>query len=55
MYFIDDSVTFETVNDLKIAYEGGRLLGKNFYAYKRFDASKLIEVIPKFHDMSFRL
>lgn len=54
MYFIDDSVTFEIVKDEEIAYEGGRLLGKFLTLTSDFDASKLTEVIPKFHDMSFR-
>ncbi|MEY3451036.1 MAG: hypothetical protein RL711_861 [Bacteroidota bacterium] len=54
MYFIDDSVTFETVNNEEIAYEGGRLSGQFLTLTSDFDASKLVEVIPKFHDMSFR-
>lgn len=54
MYFIEDSVTFEVVTNKKIAYEGGRLLGKFLTLTNDFDASKLIEVIPNFHDMSFR-
>ncbi|AOW10615.1 phosphotransferase enzyme family protein [Flavobacterium gilvum] len=54
MYFIDDSVTFEIVKEKEIAYEGGRLLGKFLTLTSDFDASKLTEVIPKFHDMSFR-
>ncbi|SHG44950.1 Phosphotransferase enzyme family protein [Flavobacterium fluvii] len=54
MYFIDDSVTYEIVKDEKIAYEGGRLLGKFLTLTSDFDASKLTEVIPNFHDMSFR-
>lgn len=54
MYFIDESTTFETVNDEEIAYEGGRLMGEFLTLTSDFDASRLIEVIPKFHDMSFR-
>jgi Ser/Thr protein kinase RdoA (MazF antagonist) len=54
MYFIDKSVTHETVNSEEIAYEGGKLMGKFLTLTDDFDASKLIEVIPKFHDMSFR-
>lgn len=54
MYFIDDSVTFETVKDKEIAYEGGKLFGEFLNLTSDFDASKLIDVIPKFHDMSFR-
>ena len=54
MYFIDDSVTFETVNNEKIAYEGGRLMGQFLTLTSDFEVWKLIEVIPRFHDMSFR-
>lgn len=54
MYYIDKSVTFETVDNEEIAYEGGRLIGQFLTLTSDFDASKLIEVIPKFHDMSFR-
>jgi len=54
MYFIDDSLTFETVKDAEVAYEGGKLFGEFLNLTNDFDATKLIEVIPKFHDMSFR-
>lgn len=54
MHFIDKSVTHETVHNETIAYEGGRLLGQFLTLTSDFDASKLTEVIPKFHDMSFR-
>ena len=54
MYDIDKSVTFETVDNEEIAYEGGRLIGQFLTLTSDFDASKLMEVIPKFHDMSFR-
>ncbi|WP_139958472.1 phosphotransferase enzyme family protein [Flavicella sediminum] len=54
MLFIEDSVTFETVHDPEIAYEGGKLFGEFLNLTDDFDASKLTEVIPKFHDMSFR-
>ncbi len=54
MLFIDDSVTFETVKSEKIAYQGGKLLGRFLTLTNDFDVSKLTEVIPKFHDMSFR-
>lgn len=54
MYFIDKSVTHEIVNSEEIAYEGGKLMGKFLAQTIDFDANKLIEVIPKFHNMSFR-
>ena len=54
MVFIDNSITFETVKNKEIAYEGGKLIGDFLNLTSDFDASKLTEVIPKFHDMSFR-
>jgi Ser/Thr protein kinase RdoA (MazF antagonist) len=54
MHFIDKSVTHETVPNEAIAYEGGRLLGQFLNLTSDFEASQLTEVIPKFHDMSFR-
>jgi len=54
MVFIDNSITFETVSNKDVAYEGGKLIGDFLNLTSDFDASKLTEVIPKFHDMSFR-
>lgn len=54
MVFIDESLTFETVKDEEVAYEGGKLFGEFLNLTSDFDSSKLTEVIPKFHDMSFR-
>ena len=51
---IEESLTFETVKNEEIAYEGGKLFGDFLNLTSDFDASKLIDVIPKFHDMSFR-
>ena len=54
MVFIDNSITFETVSNKEVAYEGGKLIGDFLNLTSDFDVSKLTEVIPKFHDMSFR-
>lgn len=54
MVFINDSVTHEIVKDKEIAYEGGKLLGRFLNLTSDFDSSQLIDVIPNFHDMSFR-
>jgi thiamine kinase-like enzyme len=54
MAYIPDSITYETVNNIEVAYEGGKLIGDFLNLTSDFDATKLIEVIPKFHDMSFR-
>lgn len=54
MIYIGDSLTFETVNNEEIAYEGGKLFGEFLNLTSDFDATKLTEVIPNFHNMSFR-
>jgi len=52
--FIENSQTFETVTDAKVAYEGGKLFGEFIQLTQDFDPSNLVEVIPRFHDMTFR-
>ncbi|MCF8274451.1 MAG: aminoglycoside phosphotransferase family protein [Flavobacteriaceae bacterium] len=54
MFYIKDSVTHEIVTNKEVAYEGGKLSGDFLNLTSDFDASVLTEVIPKFHDMSFR-
>ncbi len=54
MIFIHDSITYETVDNEEVAFEGGKLIGNFLNLTDDFDASVLTEVIPKFHDMSFR-
>ncbi|MBG7628871.1 MAG: aminoglycoside phosphotransferase family protein [Bacteroidetes bacterium] len=54
MVYITDSITYETIKNEEIAYEGGKLIGDFLNRTNDFDASQLIEVIPKFHDMSSR-
>lgn len=54
MIYIAGSITYETVHDEKIAYEGGKLIGEFLNLTSDFNANQLIDVIPKFHDMSFR-
>ncbi|MGI9530766.1 MAG: aminoglycoside phosphotransferase family protein, partial [Lutimonas sp.] len=54
MIYIKDSQTFEIVEQRDIAYEGGKLFGAFLNLTEDFDATELIEVIPQFHDMSFR-
>jgi serine/threonine protein kinase len=54
MIYINDCITYETVPSEQVAYEGGKLIGEFLNLTGDFDANKLIEVIPKFHDMSYR-
>ncbi|APU11167.1 phosphotransferase enzyme family protein [Cellulophaga lytica] len=54
MIYIKDSVTYDTVKCLDVAYEGGKLMGDFLNLTSDFNTNSLIEVIPKFHSMSFR-
>ena len=54
MVYISNSVTYDIVNNEEVAYEGGKISGDFLNLTSDFDASVLIDVIPKFHDMSFR-
>tara|TARA_B110001450_G_C17661346_1_gene497404 strand:- start:1928 stop:3010 length:1083 start_codon:yes stop_codon:yes gene_type:complete len=54
MIYIKNSFTHELVKDEQIAYEGGKLTGEFLNLTADFDNSVLIDVIPNFHDMSFR-
>ncbi len=54
MVYIGNSVTYEAVKNEEIAFEGGKLIGNFLNLTSDFDASRLVEVIPKFHDMSYR-
>ena len=54
MQFIDKSVTHMTVPNEDVAYQSGKLLGQFLTLTNDFDASKLTEVIPNFHNMTFR-
>ena len=54
MVFIENSITYEIAKNEKIAYEGGKLLGTFLNHTSDFDSRQLIDVIPNFHDMSFR-
>ncbi|MFY0714885.1 phosphotransferase [Seonamhaeicola sp. NFXS20] len=54
MEYINDSITYQTVKSKEIAFEGGKLIGNFLNLTSDFNASKLVEVIPNFHDMSFR-
>ena len=54
MVYIQGGITFETVDNVEIAYEGGKLFGEFLNLTSDFNATKLIEVIPDFHNMAFR-
>lgn len=54
MIFISDSQVFLNAPNVKVANEAGRLFGQFFYLLNDFDAEKLSETIPLFHDLVFR-
>ncbi|WP_242118522.1 phosphotransferase enzyme family protein [Aestuariivivens sediminicola] len=54
MEYIKDSITHHIVTREEVAYEGGKLSGEFLRLTSDLDASRLVEVIPHFHDMSFR-
>lgn len=55
MVFIPDSGVYLVAKSTKIAGEAGRLFGEFFYLLNDFEADKLSETIPLFHDMDYRL
>ncbi len=48
--FVKNTVSFETTESLDMLEEVGKAVGEFEKCFNEFDASKLIEVIPKFHD-----
>ena len=55
MAFIPNSEVYLMAKSTKIAAEAGRLFGQFFYLLNDFEAKKLTETIPRFHDMEHRL
>ncbi len=55
MSFIDNSVSYDLVENTTIAYEGGKAYGDFVKMLSDFPAKTLVETIPKFHDINFRL
>ncbi|MEH6657977.1 aminoglycoside phosphotransferase family protein [Leeuwenhoekiella marinoflava] len=54
-YYISNSISYDTVTNKEIAYEGGKLFGKFISQTRDFDASELVEIIPDFHNVPIRL
>ena len=53
--FIDDSVTFDLCDDLEILEQAGFAFGNFQMLLGDFDAAKLFETIPDFHDTEKRM
>lgn len=54
-HFVEGSRTFDTVFKPDLAAEGGRAFGAFIKALENFPLSNLVETIPGFHDVAFRL
>lgn len=55
MNFIEDSQAFERAPDANIAFEGARMFGVFLQQLVDLDPAKLVETIPDFHNIDFRL
>jgi Ser/Thr protein kinase RdoA (MazF antagonist) len=53
--FIEDSSSYDLVENKTIAYEGGKAYGQFVKMLSDFPAEILVETIPQFHDINFRL
>ena len=52
--FIEGSKTVERVENTEIAYEGGKLIGDFLNLTNGLDTEKIVNILPNFHEMSFR-
>lgn len=55
MYFIDNTYTIESIDKPEIAFQAASAFSKFSQTLSSFDAKLLTPVIPKFHDIEFRL
>ena len=53
--FIENSKSYDLVENSKFALEGGKAYGQFMLMLNDFPAEELVETIPKFHDIHFRL
>jgi len=53
--FIENSSSYDLVENKTIAYEGGKAYGQFVKILSDFPVETLVETIPKFHDINFRL
>jgi len=54
MTYIKDSVVFNTTENPKIAFEAGRIVAQFHKLLENFDAAKLEDTLPGFHDIGLR-
>ena len=53
--FIEDHVVYDIAPNREIAFEGARMFGLFLNQLSDLDPSGIVETIPKFHDIKFRL
>lgn len=52
--YIENSVTYDKIENESIAYKGGTIIGEFMNYLSDFEANNLVETIPKFHDLEWR-
>ena len=53
--FIEDHVVYDTAPNIEIAYEGARMFGQFLHQLSDLDPGNIVETIPDFHNIKFRL
>jgi len=53
--FIDDHRVYDTAPNHEIAYEGARMFGQFINELSDLNPDKIVDTIPRFHDISFRM
>ena len=53
--FIEESISYDRVESVQIAAEGGRAYGQFMHLLNDFPVEELAETIPRFHDIEYRL
>ena len=54
MTYIDKTTTFNTTNDITIAFEAGRIIGKYHQLMEGAHKADYVDTTPNFHDLEFR-
>ncbi len=54
MSFINDSTTYNTTTNQKIAFEAGRIIGRFHQLLQNADSTDYIDTIPDFHNLTLR-
>lgn len=54
MTYIDKTITFNTTNDVTIAFEAGRIIGKYHQLMEDAHKADYVDTTPNFHNLEFR-